>query len=92
MAFTLTKDFMQPLSVSATPHASGASLLSWGRVPDATGLVATLFGSKQGPDGEMGDMVMWSSSASRQFGGGLSDWLSPGQAAPLVKRQDAAGA
>ena len=35
--------------------------------------------------GEMGDMVMWSSSASRQFGGGLNDWLSPGQVAALVR-------
>jgi len=34
--------------------------------------------------GEMGDMVMWSSSATRQFGGGLGDWLSPAQVATLV--------
>jgi len=30
-------------------------------------------------------MVMWTSSASRQFGGGLTDWLTPGQAAGLVR-------
>ena len=29
-------------------------------------------------------MVMWTSSASRQFGGGLDDWLSPSQVAKLV--------
>jgi hypothetical protein len=33
----------------------------------------------------MGDIVMWTSSANRQFGGGLSDWLSPGQVAGLVR-------
>ncbi|MBS1240051.1 MAG: hypothetical protein H6R45_757, partial [Proteobacteria bacterium] len=74
MSFTLAKDFMQPLAVSVAGQPSGASLLSWPAVPDTTGLVATIFGSKQGPNGQMGDMVMWSSSASRQFGGGLSDW------------------
>jgi hypothetical protein len=36
-------------------------------------------------NGEMGDMVMWTSSASRQFGGGLTDWLSPAQVAGLVR-------
>ena len=46
-------------------------------MPMATGFYAMLFGGKPGPDGSMGDMVMWSSSATRQFGGGLGDWLSP---------------
>jgi hypothetical protein len=82
--FTLRKDFMRPLAVSVTPRPSGARLLSWPAVPDTTGLVATIMGGKQGPRGDMGDMVMWSSSAHRQFGGGLNDWLSPGQVAPLV--------
>ena len=85
MNFTLSKDFMQPLSVSVAAQKSGSSLLSWKGIPDTTGSVATLFGGKQGPNGAMGgDMVMWSSSASRQFGGGLSDWISPAEAARLV--------
>ena len=33
----------------------------------------------------MGDMVMWTSSATRQFGGGYGDWLTPGQVAGLVR-------
>jgi len=33
----------------------------------------------------MGDMVMWTSSASRQFGGALTDWLTPTQVAGLVR-------
>lgn len=84
MAFTLAKDFMAGLSVKTSTIPSGASLLRWNSVPDATGYLATLFGGKQGPNGNMGDMVMWSSSASRQFGGGLNDWLSPGQVSGLV--------
>jgi hypothetical protein len=59
-------------------------LLTWSSIPDATGYLASLMGGKQGPGGEMGDMVMWTSSASRQFGGGLADWLSPAQVARLV--------
>ena len=59
-------------------------MISWTKLTDATGYLAFLTGGKQGPDGEMGDMVIWTSSASRQFGGGLSDWLSPGQVAKLV--------
>jgi len=85
MNFTLAKDFMAPLSVRNTAQPSGATLLNWGGIPDATGYLATLFGGKQGSSGEMGDMVMWSSSATRQFGGGLSDWLTPGQVAGLVR-------
>ena len=85
MAFTLAKDFMAPLRVSTSALPSGASSLSWGGIPDATGYVAVLFGGKQSGGGEMMDIVMWSSSASRQFGGGLADWLSPGQVAGLVR-------
>jgi hypothetical protein len=83
--FTLTKDFMRPLSISTAAQKSGASLLSWGTIPEVTGYIATLIGGKQGPGGQMGDMVMWTSSANRQFGGGLTDWLSPSQVVPLVR-------
>lgn len=84
ISFTLAKDFMAPLSVRTTANPSGSTLLNWTVIPDATGYSAYVFGGKQGPGGQMGDMVMWTSSASRQFGGGLSDWLSPAQVAPLV--------
>lgn len=85
IAFTLTRDFMAPLSVRNSAGPGGSTLLNWNPVPDATGYLAFLFGGKQGPGGEMGDMVMWTSSASRQFGGGLTDWLTPGQVAGLVR-------
>ena len=85
IAFNLTQDFMAPLRATNAENASGSALLSWNSGPGATGYLAFMFGGKQGPGGQMGDMVMWTSSASRQFGGGLSDWLSPGQVAALVK-------
>lgn len=85
MAFTLTRDFMAPLKAEPTEQASGSTMVKWNAVPDATGYIAFQFGGKLGPDGEMADMVMWTSSASRQFGGGLDDWLSPAQVAALVK-------
>ena len=85
--FTLAKDFMQPLRSSTGSLPSGATQLRWNAVPDATGYLATLFGGKQGPNGQMGDMVMWSSSFTRQFGGGLGDWLSPSQVAQLVRER-----
>lgn len=86
IAFTLSKDFMAPLAVRTTANPSGSTLLSWRAIPDATGYLAFMFGGKQIPgSGDMGDMVMWTSSASRQFGGGLSDWLTPAQVSGLVR-------
>lgn len=85
IAFTLTKDFMAALRVNSSSLPSGASMLRWGGIPNATGYLALLFGGKQSGEGEMRDMVMWTSSASRQFGGGLGDWLSPAQVATLVR-------
>ncbi len=85
ISFTLTKDFMAPLSVRNTSMPSGATILRWTGIPGATGYLAVVFGGKQGPGGEMGDMVMWSSSSTRQFGGGLGDWISPSQVAALIR-------
>lgn len=83
--FTLSKDFMAPLRATNRANPSGSTLLSWGSIPDATGYSAMLFGGKRGPSNEMGDMVIWTSSAGRQLGGGLMDWLTPGQVAGLVR-------
>ena len=82
--FTLHKDFMAPIALHSTRNPSASTSLSWNAVPDATGYYAYLFGGKQGPRGQMGDIVMWSSSATQQFGGALADWLSPSRVAPLV--------
>jgi hypothetical protein len=85
MNFTLTKDFMAPLTARTMAMPSGASRIGWSGIPGATAYLAFVFGGKQGPGGEMGDMVMWTSSSDRQFGGGLADWLSPGQVGGLIK-------
>lgn len=85
ISFTLAKDFMAPLTVRTGSLPSGATRTNWTGIADATGYLVGLFGGKMGPNGDMGDMVMWTSSSTRQFGGGLADWLSPGQVAGLVK-------
>lgn len=85
IAFTLGKDFMAAINASNTAQASGATLLRWNAIPDATGFHASIVGGKQaGRGGDMADIVWWSSSATRQFGGGLSDWIAPATAARLV--------
>ena len=85
IAFTAAKDFMSPLRATNRQQAGGATLLSWNGIPAATGYLAFVSGGKMGPKGETGDMVIWTSSATRQFGGGLSDWLTPTQVAGLVR-------
>ncbi|MEQ1498052.1 MAG: hypothetical protein ABL914_05285 [Novosphingobium sp.] len=85
IAFTLGQEFLDPLRSTQTVNASGSVAIGWNAVPRATGYLAWLFGGKMAPDGQMGDMVMWTSSANRQFGGGLQDWISPAQVAGLVK-------
>lgn len=85
ISFTAAKDFMSPLQATNRQQAGGATLLSWNNIPAATGYLAFVSGGKMGPKGEMGDMVIWTSSATRQFGGGLSDWLTPTQVAGLVR-------
>jgi hypothetical protein len=87
MNFTLTKDFMAPLETHLTPVPNGSKVLGWNAVPTATGYIASMFGGTPSRNGEMGDMVMWSSSASREFGGGLSDWLTPAQVATLIRER-----
>lgn len=82
--FTLTRDFMGGLRPSSFVQPSGATLLRWNPLPEATGYHASLIGGKTAPGGQMGDIVWWSSSATREFGGGLSDWLSPKTVARLV--------
>ncbi|MDE8653672.1 hypothetical protein [Novosphingobium album (ex Liu et al. 2023)] len=83
--FTLTKDFMAPLSTRTATLPSGASRVGWTGIAGATSYLAFVFGGKQGPGGSMGDMVMWTSSSDKQFGGGLADWISPGQVPALIR-------
>ncbi|MET0361654.1 MAG: hypothetical protein ABW048_07895 [Sphingobium sp.] len=80
--FNLTQDFMGPLN----PVTSGATSLqlSWTSVPAANGYYAWVMGFQPGNDGQPRDMVWWASSASRNFGGALWDWLSPATVQRLV--------
>ncbi|WP_232280888.1 hypothetical protein [Novosphingobium nitrogenifigens] len=84
MNFNLTHDFMAPLRVTSQGQPSGAIIMQWSPLADATGYYASLMGGKGSGGGQVEDLVWWTSSASREFGGGLSDWLSPATVAPLV--------
>lgn len=84
ISFTLADDFMPPLQASGRELAGGAVALNWGALPKATGYYAWGIGS--GADGgNSRDMVWWTSSSTQQFGGPMSDWISPSTAARLVQ-------
>jgi len=84
--FTLAQDYMPALNASATQQADGSVMLRWDAVQAATGYVAWTFGGMdRGGDG--GDIVWWTSSSARQFGGGLWDWLPPATVARLVTQK-----
>lgn len=86
--FTLTQDWMQALNVSHQPSPGGAVRLGWNGVPSATGYYAWAFGAGGAMQGNQPtDLVWWASSNSREFGGGLTDWLPPATVANLVGRK-----
>jgi len=83
IGFTLAQDYMPGLHVQNSALASGAVGLSWNDVAGATGFYAWTFGATmQGNSAK--DLVWWSSSAAREFGGGLWDWLPPETVRRLV--------
>jgi hypothetical protein len=82
IAFSLGQDFMAPLNATSQTAADGSTPMSWNAVPAATGYYAFLIGG-QG-EGGAGDVVMWSSAARQEMGGGLSDWLAPATVRRLV--------
>lgn len=81
--FALANDYMASLKVSPSDQA-GAILLGWNAVPTATGYTAYAMGGMERA-GQGGDLVMWTSSNTRDFGGGM-DWMPPAE----VQRQIAA--
>jgi hypothetical protein len=83
IAFKLSQDFMAPLNATSQTAADGSTPMSWNAVPAATGYYAFLFGG-QGHGDSGGDVVMWSSAARQEMGGGLSDWLAPATVRRLV--------
>ena len=81
--FTLAQDYMAGLNGKST-SVNGANILSWNSVPNATGYHAWAMGAKMEGGGEPRDFVWWSSSASKEFGGGLWDWISPAVVQRLI--------
>lgn len=85
--FALAQDFMPAITGKASPIAGGATQISWNTVANATGYYAWVMSAKANNKGEFQDMVWWSSSATRQFGGALWDWIAPAQVARLIQQQ-----
>jgi hypothetical protein len=84
IAFTLADDFMPPLQPSSRDLPSGAVGVSWNALPKATGYYAWAMAANPGNDGQVRDMVWWTSSATQAFGGPMADWLSPAAVQRLV--------
>ncbi|WP_152414455.1 hypothetical protein [Blastomonas sp. AAP53] len=85
--FALAQDFMPAITGKSAPAPGGATQISWNTVANATGYYAWVMTAKANAKGEFQDMVWWSSSASRQFGGALWDWIAPAQVARLIQQQ-----
>lgn len=84
IAFSLSQDFMAPLTATSQSAADGSTPMSWNAVPAATGYYAFLFGGQGRGDGG-GDVVMWSSAGRQEMmGGGLSGWLAPATVQRLI--------
>ncbi|AMG76362.1 MULTISPECIES: hypothetical protein [Sphingopyxis] len=86
ISFTLAQDYMPALNASTAQQADGSILIRWNQLAPATGYVAWAFGGMD-RGGAGGDMVWWTSSSAREFGGGLWDWLPPSVVANLVTKK-----
>ena len=84
--FALAQDYLAGLHGATSPGPEGAVNLSWNSVPAATGYYAWVMGMKMDEASRDGprDMVWWSSSSGREFGGGLFEWLSPAVVQQLI--------
>ena len=90
IGFTLAQDYMPALGASTAPQGDGSVMIRWNQLQPATGYVAWAFGGMDRGDGageRGGDMVWWTSSNAREFGGGLWDWLPPSVVANLVTKK-----
>lgn len=74
-------DFMPAVALSSNATAAGARRVQWSAIAGATGYFMTAFGGKE--DGSQ--VVMWSSSAVQEMGGGLTDYVPPPEVARLVR-------
>ena len=78
------RDFLAGVRMTQTKAASGSVAMSWAVIPNATGYFASIFGGMQGQNGAGGDMVIWTSSARKLFGGPINSYVSPAEAGRLV--------
>ncbi|MBE1528021.1 hypothetical protein GGC65_002477 [Sphingopyxis sp. OAS728] len=87
--FTLAQDYMQGISASTAIQGDQSVMVRWNAVPNATGYVAWTIGGMGNGSGknDVGDIVWWTSSASKEFGGGLWDWLPPSVVANLITKK-----
>jgi hypothetical protein len=86
IAFNLAQDYMPALGASTSQEADGSVMVRWNQLAPATGYVAWAFGGMD-RGGQGGDVVWWTSSNAREFGGGLWDWLPPSTVAGLVTKR-----
>lgn len=84
--FTLGQgqDFMDGLRAKSAMNGDGSIQLGWNPLGTATGYYAWMFGTTQMDPNQGGDMVWWASSTSKEFGGGLWNWLSPATVQRLI--------
>lgn len=77
-------DFMEPVNLVSRKSGGGGMNVSWNSVANAQGYFATAMGGgKSGSD----DVVIWSSSNTREFGESLMTWLPPSEVARLVREK-----
>src|SRR5690606_32067406 len=72
------------VNLSMRKSAGGGMNVSWNSVANAQGYFATALGG--GKDGSE-DVVMWSSSNTREFGESLMTWLPSSEVARLIREK-----
>ncbi len=77
-------DFMEPVNLSSRKSGGGGINVSWNSVANAQGYFATAMG---GGKGGSEDVVIWSSSNTREFGESLMTWLPPSEVARLIREK-----
>lgn len=75
------QDFMDRVELNTSARGAGAVSVRWNAPSTATGYFATAMG------GDGSDMVMWSSSDVQEIGGGLMDYIAPGEVARLIREK-----
>ena len=84
-AVSSSHDFMEPVVLKRSAHASGGQALGWNRPATALGYFLTAMGIKENPGGA-NDMVMWNSSSARLLGGEqLNGFLPPPETERLIR-------